>query len=41
MPDFFGFSETACTAVFVAHMVRASSATSAFDVDGFALPLTH
>jgi hypothetical protein len=41
MPYFFGFSEAACTAVLIAYMVRASSAASAFDVDGFALPLTH
>ena len=41
MSDFFGFSEAACAAVFVAYMVCASSAASAFDVDGFALPLAH
>lgn len=41
MPDFFGFSEAACAAVLIAYVVCASSATTAFDVDGFALPLAH
>jgi hypothetical protein len=41
MPDFFGFSEAACAAVFVAYVVCTSSATTAFDVDSFALPLAH
>jgi hypothetical protein len=41
MPDFLSFSEAACTAVLIAYVVSPSSAASAFDVDGFALPLAH
>jgi len=41
MPHFSGFAETACRASFVADMVCSSSATPAFYVDGFALPLAH
>jgi hypothetical protein len=39
--DGFGFSVAAGSASFLAHMVGASSASSAHDVDDFALTLAH
>ena len=41
MSDFCGFSVSACCASFVAHVVCASSAAAAFDVDNAACAFAH